>query len=97
MSDLPAMVSPWYDNGDITRYVKSQAGRAHVEELKGQLVSFTANIQVRALTFSSWSMSCLDCHTVRLVGATSTASNLCVVHNHDPPVVHGDLKGVRLA
>ena len=38
MGEFPALVSPWYDNGDINHYLRARASEPNLDTLKLDLV-----------------------------------------------------------
>lgn len=56
LNRLPAMVSPWYDNGDINHYLKARWHDSNIEELRIQLVSTSKTIERKASSRTSKSL-----------------------------------------
>lgn len=105
LSNLPAMISPWAENGDINRFLKTRRTGLGSPENREIELSLVRVLYFHAPSSRSFGPSlspsqvkdvfCGVEYCTSYPWASWLTFSLFAVHTHDPVIVHGDLKGVR--
>lgn len=81
MSSIPAIVLPYYPSGNVMEYLKAK------DTPLADRLPFVCSICL-------WFEHCRSKLAAQIIGI---ANGIKYLHEHNPPIIHGDIRGVRPA